>query len=74
MNPLASHWLRLAGWLFLALPIVALLVVLSADVAFTFALMITLYIWVLVCVILALIAFAGLLLRLVGWGIRAIRR
>lgn len=74
MNPLASHWFRLAGWLFLAAPIIALLIVPAADVPFTFALVITLYIWGLVCVILALIAFAGLLLRLVGWGIRAIRR
>ena len=74
MNPLASHWFRLAGWLFLAAPIIALLMVPAAHVPFTFALVVTLYIWGLVCVILALIAFAGLLLRLVGWGIRAIRR
>ena len=74
MNPLASHWFRLAGWLFLISPVVALLVVLTADVPFTFALVITLYMWGLVCVILALIALAGLFVRLVGWGIRAIRR
>ena len=74
MNPLASHWFRLAGWLFLLSPIVAFLVVVSADVPFTLALAITLYIWGLVCVILALIAFAGLVVRFVNWGIRAIRR
>jgi hypothetical protein len=74
VNPLASHWFRLAGWLFLISPVVALLVVLTADVPFTFALVITLYMWGLVCVILALIALAGLFVRLVGWGIRAIRR
>lgn len=74
MNPLASHWFRLAGWLLLLAPLLAFLVVLSGDVPFTFALIITLYIWGLVCVILALIAFTGLAVRLVGWGIRAIRR
>ena len=74
MNPLASHWFRLAGWLFLASPFVALLVVLTSDAPFSFALIVTLYMWTLVCVILALIALAGLAVRLVGWGIRAIRR
>jgi len=74
VNPLASHWLRLAAWLFLASPIVALLVALTADTDFMFALIITLYMWALVCVILALIALAGLVLRLVHWGIRALRR
>lgn len=74
MNPLASHWFRLAGWLFLASPVVALLVVLTTDAPFSFALIVTLYMWALVCVILALIALAGLSVRLVGWGIRAIRR
>ena len=74
MNPLASHWLRLAGWLFLASPIVAVLVALTAHADFTLALVVTLYMWAVVCVILALIAAGGLLYRLVAWGIRAIRR
>ena len=74
MNPIASHWLRLAFWLFVASPFVALLVVLTNDVPFTFALAITLYMWALVCVILALIATVGLIVRLMGWGIRALRR
>jgi len=74
MNPVASHWLRLALWLLLASPIVGLVVWLTEGVDFTFALIITLYIWALVCVILALIALAGLVVRLVGWGVRALRR
>ncbi|MBI5284414.1 MAG: hypothetical protein HY874_04890 [Chloroflexi bacterium] len=74
MNPLRSHWLRLAGWLFLASPIVAVLVVLTSNADFTLVLLVTLYMWALVCVILALIALAGLVARVVGWGIRAFRR
>jgi hypothetical protein len=74
VNPLASHWLRVAAWLFLASPIVALLVTLTANADFMFALIVTLYMWALVCVILALIALAGLVLRFVHWGIRALRR
>ncbi|MBI2724269.1 MAG: hypothetical protein HYX50_04315 [Chloroflexi bacterium] len=75
MNPLRSHWLRLAFWLLLAMPLVAFAVVLTADdLNFAFAFSVTLYMWLLVSGILALIAFAGLLLRLMGWGIRAIRR
>lgn len=74
MNPIASHWLRLACWLFIASPLVALLVVFTTDVPFGFALAITLYMWALVCVILALIATVGLIVRLMGWGIRALRR
>ena len=74
MNPLASHWLRLALWLFVAAPVVAFAVALTQDVGFMIALIITLYIWALVCVILALIALTGLLLRVFNWGIRAIRR
>ncbi len=74
MNPLASHWLRLAFWLFLASPVVALLVKFNEGTDFTFAMIVTLYIWALVCVILALIAVVGLLVRVVGWGIRALRR
>ena len=74
MNPLASHWFRLAVWLFLASPIVAVLVALTANADFTLALVVTLYMWAVVCVILALIAAGGLLYRLIAWGIRAIRR
>jgi hypothetical protein len=74
VNPLASHWVRIALGLLLVSPVVAVLVTVSSDAGFTFALVVTLYIWLLVCVILALIALGGLFVRLVGWGIRAIRR
>jgi hypothetical protein len=75
MNPLASHWLRLAILLLIASPIVALVLGLTQDdVGFRLALALTLYMWAVVCVILAAIALAGLLVRLCGRGIRAIRR
>jgi hypothetical protein len=74
VNPLASHWLRMALWLFIASPIVALLVVLTTDVGFNIAIIFVMYMWAVVCVILALIAFAGLILRLIGRGMRALRR
>ena len=74
MNPLASHWFRIAVLLFAASPIVALFVVLTTDADFTTSIALTLYMWFLVCVILALIAFAGLVVRLLGWGVRALRR
>ena len=74
MNPLHSHWLRLAVWLFVASPVVAFAVAFTQQVDFTFALILTLYMWALVSVILALIALAGLVLRLMHWGMRAIRR
>jgi hypothetical protein len=74
LNPLASHWLRIALWLFIASPIVAAAVVLATDASFTLALAVTLYMWAFVSVILALIALGGLLVRLVGWGVRAVRR
>lgn len=74
MNPLASHWLRVGFFLFVAAPLVALLVAVTADADFILALVITLYVWLLVCVILALIATAGLVVRLLGWGFRALRR
>ncbi len=74
MNPFASHWLRLAVWLFIASPVVAFAVALTQQVSFTFALILTLYMWALVCVILALIALAGLMLRAIHWGARAFRR
>ena len=49
---------------FVASPVVALAVALTTQsVDFTFALVLTLYMWALVCVILALIALAGLVLR-----------
>ena len=74
MNPLASHWLRLAAWLFIASPVVAFAVALTQEVDFGFAMILTLYMWLLVCVILALIALAGLILRAIHWGMRALRR
>ncbi len=74
MNPLASHWFRLAGWLFLAAPIVALLVALTAHADFTLALVVTLYMWAVVCVILAAVAAGGLLYRLATRAIRSMRR
>ena len=74
MNPFRSHWLRLAGWLFLASPAVAAGVVFTSNAGFTLSLLVTLYMWALVCVILALIALAGLAARVAGWGIRAFRR
>jgi hypothetical protein len=73
VNPLASHWLRLAAWLFIASPLVALAVALTQGVGFVFTMILTLYMWLLVCVILALIALAGLILRALRWGLRAIR-
>ena len=74
MNPLASHWFRIAVLLFVASPIVAAFVVLTTDADFTTSIALTLYMWFLVCVILALIAFVGLMVRLLGWGVRALRR
>ena len=74
MNPLASHWFRLAGWLFLASPIVALLVAFTTGSDFTLALVVTLYMWAVVCVILATIAAGGLAYRLVARAIRSMRR
>ena len=74
MNPLASHWFRIAILLFIASPAVALLVVLTTSAGFATAIFLTLYMWALVCVILALIAFAGLIVRVLGRGLRALRR
>ncbi len=74
MNPLLSHWLRVSALLLLATPIIAFAVAITSDADFAFAAIFTLYIWVGVCVILALVAFIGLVARLVGRGIRALRR
>ena len=74
INPLASHWLRVAVLLFVASPVVAAAVMVSSGIDFGFALALTLYMWALVCVILAAIALVGLLVRLVGRGVRALRR
>ena len=74
MKPHHSHWLRLAFWLAIASPIVALAVVLTTGAGFKLALFLTLYMWVMVCVILALIALVGLIFRAMHWGVRAIRR
>ena len=73
MNPLASHWFRLAVWLFLASPIIATVVALRAHADFVLALNVTLSIWAFVCLVLAMIALAGLLLRITAWAMRAIR-
>ena len=74
MNPLSSHWLRVSALLLLATPIIAFAAAVTSDVDFGFAAVFTLYIWAGVCVILALVAFIGLVTRLVGRGIRALRR
>ena len=74
MKPHHSHWLRLAFWLAIESPIVALAVVLTTGAGFKLALFLTLYMWVMVCVILALIALVGLIFRAMQWGVRAIRR
>jgi hypothetical protein len=74
VNPLHAHWLRMTVWLLIGMPLVALAVALTTDVGFTFAIAVTLYIWALVCVILALIALSGLVVRALGRGLRAIRR
>ena len=74
MRPHHSHWLRLAFWLAIASPIVALAVVLTTSAGFKLALFLTLYMWLMVCVILALIALVGLIFRAMHWGVRALRR
>ena len=73
-NPLMSHWLRVSVLLLLVTPVIAFAVAFSSDVDFMIAAFITMWVWVLVCVILAGIALAGLIGRLLGRGIRAIRR
>jgi len=73
LNPLASHWFRLAAWLFLASPLVAILVAFSAHADFMLALSVTLSMWALVCLVLAMIALGGLLVRIAAWAMRAIR-
>ena len=74
MKPHHSHWLRLAFWLAIASPIVALAVELTTGAGFKLALFLTLYMWVMVCVILALIALVGLIFRAMHWGVSALRR
>lgn len=74
MNPLRAHWFRMTLWLLIAAPLIALAVALSSGVDFAMAVSVTLYTWLLVSVILALIALSGLIMRLVGRGVRAIRR
>ena len=74
MNPLRSHWFRLAAWLLLASPLVALLAALDAHADFRLVLSVTLSVWAVVCVVLALIAFGGLLVRLAGSLVRMVRR
>jgi hypothetical protein len=74
MNPLASHWLRLSLWLLVVAPAIAFAVALTSGIDFMTSLVITLYVWVLVCVALAMIALVGLIVRLISVGMRAIRR
>ncbi|MEX2245511.1 MAG: hypothetical protein WEC75_02400 [Dehalococcoidia bacterium] len=74
MNPLASHWFRIGLALLVLSPLVAFLVAAINDVPFGPAIVVTLYLWLVVCVILALIAAVGMVVRLVGRGVRALRR
>jgi hypothetical protein len=75
MNPLATHWLRISVLLLLAMPVVALAVAWTeGGLDYRLVMAITLYMWLAVCVILALIALAGVIGRLLGRGIRALRR
>ena len=75
MNPLSSHWLRISFLLLLAVPLVALAVSLTeGGIDYTLVVILTLYAWVAVCVILALVALAGVIGRLLNRGLRALRR
>ncbi len=75
MNPFSTHWLRVSVLLLLVTPAVAFAVALSeGGIDYTLAVLFTLYMWGAVCVILALIALAGVIARLLGRGIRALRR
>ena len=74
MNPLSSHWLRVSVLLLLATPIIVFATAVTSDVGFAFAASFTLYVWAGVSVILALVALIGLVVRLAGRGIRAVRR
>ena len=74
MNPLASHWLRLSLWLFAASPVIAIAVVLATSAPIDLVVILTLCMWAIVCVILALIALLGAAVRLFGRGMRALRR
>jgi hypothetical protein len=74
MNPLASHWFRVSLTLLVVSPIVAGLVSFTTSADFRFAIAVTLYMWALVCGILALVAFAALVLRAISRGMRALRR
>jgi hypothetical protein len=74
VNPLMSHWLRVSMLLLVATPVIAFAVAFTSDVDFMIAAFFTMWVWVFVCVILAVIALAGLVGRLLGRGIRALRR
>ena len=74
MNPLASHWFRIGAGVLLASPLIALLVDATTGSSYGLALTFTLYMSFVVCVILALIATAGLAIQLVGKGVRALRK
>ncbi len=64
----------MTAWLFLASPVIAVAVALTTNAPFVAAIFFTLYMWALVCVILALMALVGVLARLLGRGLRALRR
>ena len=75
MNPLSSHWIRLSVLLLLVMPAVAFGVAASeGGIDYSLALFFTLYVWLGVCVILALVALAGVIGRLLNRGLRALRR
>ena len=74
INPLRSHWLRVSLLLLLASPIVAVAVAATSGVPVVITLLVTLYMWAGVCVILAVVALGGLIVRLARRGVRALRR
>jgi hypothetical protein len=66
--------MRMTAWLFVVSPIIAIAVALTSDASVMVAVIFTLYMWAVVCVILALIALVGVIGRLLGRGLRALRR
>jgi hypothetical protein len=74
VNPFASHWLRLSLWLFVASPLIAIAVAFATSAPIDLVVILTLSMWAIVCVILALFALLGLAVRLFGRGMRALRR
>jgi hypothetical protein len=74
INPLSSHWLRVSVLLLVVTPAIAFAVAATSEIPYSIAAVFTLYIWLLVCVILAGIALIALIGRVLGRGIRALRR